>query len=142
MTAAVFDASALVQALIASQQIPETARLLRRFSDELWLPQLARQEFVNAVWRLERRGVISRVGANVALGHFARLSARYVDSPAWIDKTLATARLFGQPRIYDAIYLICAEELDADLWTADRRFVASFGSARPARVRLLPDDVD
>jgi predicted nucleic acid-binding protein len=41
----------------------------------------------------------------------------YIDSDVWVEQGLDTARRYRQPRIYDAIYLACAEEMGLELWT-------------------------
>ena len=33
-------------------------------------------------------------------------------------------------------------DLRCDLWTCDRKFVASFGGLRPSNLKLCPDDVE
>jgi len=102
---------------------------------------VAGQEFVKAVWKLERRGVATSVEVNRAIEQFWRLDAKYVDSRDWPIHSLAIARRYRQARMFDAIYLACAEDLGAELWTCDRRFVLSFGGERPGMLKLCPDDL-
>ncbi|MBI5948099.1 MAG: type II toxin-antitoxin system VapC family toxin [Chloroflexi bacterium] len=75
-----------------------------------------------------------------AVRDFDALSIQLVDSAEWVDRALVIARRFDQSNIFDAMYLACAEDLDAELWTCDRRFAASFGPSRPQRLLLCPAD--
>lgn len=66
------------------------------------------------------------------------MALEYVESAAWVRRALETARRYRQPRIFDAIYLACAEDLDAELWTCQqplrsvlRRCVSGGPQARP-----------
>ncbi len=139
MTRLVLDASVPARAYLPGQIIPATHAVLR--AGTLFAPAILRQEFFNAAWRAERRGLLPAAGLDTVLRDFDALPIEFVDSPDWVGRALAVARRFDQPNIFDAIYLACAEDLDADLWTCDRRFVASFGADRPQRVFLCPVDV-
>lgn len=104
-------------------------------------PLVLRQEVYNAVFTVERRGLIPPAVAERAIREFEDLSIEYSDHPSWVPRAREIALRFRQPSIFDAIYLVCAEDLGSELWTCDRRFVASFGALRPANLRLCPDDV-
>lgn len=140
MTEVVVDASLLSGAWIASQQVAGAEEVLLGAS-RLFGPPLLRLEFRNAIYRLERRGILAQEEVERLREQFEAAHMSIVDSPAWLDRAMALARRFKQPAVYDAIYLACAEDLGADLWTCDARFVRSFGIQRPARLRLCPDDV-
>lgn len=51
----------------------------------------------------------------------------------------AVARRFGRPTTYDSEFYALAEQLGAELWTADDRFVNAMGRRRPPWVRRLSD---
>lgn len=103
-------------------------------------PSVLAQEFTNALWRLERRGVITLAESQKALTDFEVLPLALVESGQWVRGAIDIARQHSQPRIFDALYLACAHDRGAELWTCDRRFVASFGPGRPPNLRLCPDD--
>jgi predicted nucleic acid-binding protein len=104
-------------------------------------PAILFQEFANAAWLLQRRGLLLATEVDRRLAELEAMPLQVIDDPGWVARALAVARRFGQPRIFDAIYLACADDLGAELWTCDRRFVNSFGAARPANLKLCPDDV-
>jgi len=135
------DASLVPAALFPSQLIPPAREILLDIEFELLAPAVLRQEFTNAVWHLERRRVMIGSEADTALAEFERLPILFMNADSWVPRALAMARRYDQPRIFDAIYLACAEDLGVDLWTCDRRFVQSFGADRPPRLKLCPDDL-
>jgi predicted nucleic acid-binding protein len=141
LTILVVDASMIGAALFPSQYLHGAEAVVRGGAGSVWAPQLLTQEVTNSAWKLERRGLLTRDDVDSVLARFARLGIELVDSPGSPRRALAIARRFTQSRIFDAIYLACAEDLDAELWTCDRRFVASFGNHRPSCLRLCPDDV-
>jgi hypothetical protein len=71
------------------------------------------------------------------LASFARAPIEYAREPAWVNRALEIARAANLSTIYDALYLACAETLDADLFTSDRQFCDAFGATLPARVKLV-----
>ena len=135
----VIDASVLTRAWFPSQLVPAASGLIQPMADvELVCPEILRQEFANAAWKLERRGLLNPDDVD---GWLDRLGITFVEVPEYVRTALATARRFGQPRIFDAIYLACADDLGAELWTCDRRFVNSFGPERPPNLKLCPDNL-
>ena len=103
-------------------------------------PWILRQEFFNAVRRLENRRIVDRAAADRAIAEFEQLGVHLIDQPKWIERALATSRRFNQSGIFDAIYLACADDLGAELWTYDGSFVRSFGDRRPTNLRFAPED--
>ena len=99
------------------------------------------KEFYNAVHRGVRRGLIQPPDGLGILSEFESLPIAYYDSPSWIPRAYAMAQRHRQPGIFDAIYYACAEDVGAELWTCDQRFVTSLRSERPRWLRLCPDDI-
>ncbi|MFN0148973.1 MAG: type II toxin-antitoxin system VapC family toxin [Dehalococcoidia bacterium] len=138
----VLDASIFSGAWFPSQPVPASDSLIRpALGIELFAPTILRQEFANAAWKLERRGRITRDEVDIWIATLDEMGITFVEQIRYIPTALATARRFGQPRIFDAIYLACADDLGAELWTCDRRFVNSFGAERPSNLKLCPDDI-
>lgn len=137
----VVDASVVSAAIFRGQVDTRIEAVLRAEGVNLVAPQLLRYEVANAVRQLVRRGHLLSPEAAVAFSGFADLEIGFVDSPGWPERAFLIAQQFGHGAIYDAIYLACAEDLGAELWTRDRRFVESFGDARPPLLRLYPDDI-
>jgi predicted nucleic acid-binding protein len=139
--AVVIDASIALGASQPSQAVPEAANLINANGERLFAPSILWQEYLNGLFRLERRGIATSEAIDRSVEWFNGLATRYLDERAWRAQSLAIARRFRLSRIYDAIYYVCAEDLGAELWTCDRRFVAAFGDERPGWLKLCPDDL-
>jgi predicted nucleic acid-binding protein len=59
------------------------------------------------------------------LAEFEGLDILLVDSEPLVQRAYDQARRRQQSQLFDAVYLACADDLDADLWTCDARFVRS-----------------
>ena len=94
------------------------------------------------MFRGERQGNLAPDEAEQVLGELFSLPIEYSWDPEWLPRARRIALRFRQPNIFDAIYLVCADDLRCDLWTCDRKFVASFGALRPTNLKLCPDDVE
>lgn len=141
MITRVLNTSVAAMFLFDSQRDPRARELLEDDAVEFAAPHLLTYEIANTAHQLIRRGSITASEAVEALDIFRRIPIHFVDAPGWSSRAFSIAQQFRQRAIYDAIYLACAEDLDAELWTRDRRFVASFGGTRPALLRLYPDDL-
>ena len=96
---------------------------------QLAAPTLLRYEVTNALYRYQKQGLLSeeivRIGLNAAL----TLPIQLHGETDLHRRALALAERFALPAAYDAHYLAVAEQLDAELWTADRRLARAVGSA-------------
>jgi predicted nucleic acid-binding protein len=96
---------------------------------QLAAPTLLRYEVTNALYRYQKQGLLSeeivRIGLNAAL----TLPIQLHSETDLYRRALALAERFALPAAYDAHYLAVAEQLDAELWTADRRLARAVGSA-------------
>jgi predicted nucleic acid-binding protein len=131
----------LAAACDGTQFLSAAREVVERSRDAIFAPPVLWQEFANGRYRLERRGIHTTEENDEALTWVDRLAIHRVDSERWVARALAIARRYRQPRVFDAIYFACAEDLAAEMWTCDRKFVASFGPDRPAWLKLCPDDV-
>lgn len=112
----VVDASAVVEVLL---QLPAAERLMDRIfgsGESLHAPHLLDVEVAQVIRRYARRGDISPARGAEAIGDLAVMPiTRHSHTPllerAWQLRDNATA--------YDAVYLACAEALDASLVTRD-----------------------
>ena len=102
-------------------------------------PPLISTEVANALARKTMQGMLSR---QEAVYHFSTLPAllpELIDIDDLIVPAFENACALRHP-IYDLIYLECARRLDAQLITADRRFIAKLADTNLARhVTLLSD---
>ena len=132
----VIDASMTTAALFPSQQRPGALALLGDSRAELIAPAILRQEFLHALLRTERRFAADRGTAARTLADFEALEITYFDSDAWPRRAYELARELGTG-LFDTIYLVAAEDLDAELWTLDQRFLRALGGRYAERVRTL-----
>jgi predicted nucleic acid-binding protein len=135
----VIDASVAVKWLLPEAGAESAQRLLDS-GDGLMGPALIRVEVAAAIARKSRFGEVDRRDAaaaaelwfqSIADGLIA-LSPDDVDLPRGFRLALE----LGHP-VQDCLYLALAERLGAELFTADRKFVARAGPSHPA-VRALP----
>jgi predicted nucleic acid-binding protein len=135
----VVDASVAVKWLLPEAGAESAQRLLDS-GDGLMGPALIRVEVAAAIARKSRFGEVDRRDAaaaaelwfqSIADGLIA-LSPDDVDLPRGFRLALE----LGHP-VQDCLYLALAERLGAELFTADRKFVARAGPSHPA-VRALP----
>jgi predicted nucleic acid-binding protein len=95
-------------------------------------PPLLPIEVTNIVRkRLRTVAAISLEEATLQLERFLSFPIE-IRNPAGLHRrALVIADRFGLPAAYDAHYLALAEQLDCQLWTADRRLVRAVASAMP-----------
>lgn len=84
-------------------------------------PRLIRYELVNVINKSRRAKVISEATALDLMDAMLKLPIVLHDSKSMHTRALALAARFDLPATYDAHYLALAEELDCELWTADKR---------------------
>jgi predicted nucleic acid-binding protein len=135
----VLDASVVLRAMLPTQYLPSAESILHMPGVERFAPDILRQEFYNVLLKTERRRTISIQAADALAIRFNSEPIRYVSRENWVLRAWPFARQFSLG-LFDTIHLVCAEDLDAELWTCDRQFVARLGSSRPPRVKLCPDD--
>lgn len=125
----VFDASAMVEALVGRQADPE---LLDALQDDRHAPHLLDVEVLSVLRGLALGGKLSVTAADRARAdHFAFAIARY-DLANLADRIWHLRNTFTA---YDAAYLALAEALAVPLLTCDSK-LASGGHA--AQVRAFP----
>lgn len=99
-------------------------------------PYLLQVEFRAAARSLERRGLMSRAEGERAISLFRLPPIRYSWDEVWPDRVMDIARSIGASRIYDSLYLACAEANEATLYTCDASFVRACG-ATSRHLRLV-----
>lgn len=97
------------------------ARSVRHADDDLIAPTLLMAEAGNALWQLIRAGQVSRENATAALALLTSGTPHLLSIPPLLPRALALATELDYP-VYDCVYLALAEQHDARVVTADRRF--------------------
>ena len=115
---------------------PESERAEALVGGELVAPDWILAEAANALWKKVVKGEITR---EHALGVFPQLSKTVALVPAaeLAEPALEAALELRHP-VYDALFLVLAEDLNADLVTADLRLIdACRGTGFESRIRRL-----
>jgi predicted nucleic acid-binding protein len=119
----VVDASAVVAALIDSGADGAWARTGLR-GHELVAPAQLYVEVSNVLRRAVLAGSLGRDAAALAHGDLVQLPVSVFPFEPLSERVWA---LHATVTAYDAAYVALAEELDAPLWTLDRRLAAASG---------------
>ncbi|MBI2767630.1 MAG: type II toxin-antitoxin system VapC family toxin [Chloroflexi bacterium] len=134
------DASFLLRAMVPSQQLPAAQSVLSELVEgghQFVSTNLLQSEFASNLRSLHRRGVID-TEARVSLWRaFRLLPIEHGWNDAWIERALEIAEAAGQSKIYDSLYLACAEAFGIELLTCDASFVRALGANPPSPVRLV-----
>jgi predicted nucleic acid-binding protein len=130
----VVDASVAVKWFVPENDSDRAAALLA--SPEVFhAPEFLRLELANAIWKNVLRKRVPREVHSVAEPELERIIAYWHDPSPFIASAFAQACDASHP-IHDFIYLTLARHLNAQLVSADRRFLAK---APPGAVIALQD---
>jgi predicted nucleic acid-binding protein len=119
------DASLIVR-LVADPADVSVHQLWERWSADnqrIAAPTLLFYEITNALYQYERHGLLTPASAQLAQGAALELPIDLYSSAGLHRRALELALRLSLPATYDAHYLALADELQAELWTADRRLV-------------------
>lgn len=108
-------------------------------------PALLGYEVANALHRYHLAGFLSFASADLVLDAALSLPVRLRSSRELHNRALRLASHLSLPETYDAHYLAVAEQVGAELWTADGRLAKHVGDVGDVRhrfplVRLLGRD--
>ena len=136
----VLDASFLSRGTIASQLLPEaraTLRSLLATRSRIVAPVLLEAEFASVLQKLGARGRLTRDDRVALWTDFEDLSIEFLWHPSWVRRAMAIAEAAGLSKVYDAIYLACAEAFGFELITCDARFARAAQPVTTAAIRLI-----
>jgi predicted nucleic acid-binding protein len=136
------DASLAVKWLLREDWTDEARALLRASVNadrEIVAPPLLPMEVTNTLrQRMRTMNGLSIDEALLLLEEFLDLPVVLRNPEGLNRRALILADVFRLPAVYDAHYLALAEQLDCELWTADRRLVRAVAPAMPL-VRFIGD---
>jgi predicted nucleic acid-binding protein len=134
----VVDASVAVKWFVAETDFL-VADDLSASNHRLFAPRLIMTEVANTLARKAKAGLMSAAEACVYLRSLPHYFGGLLAVDELIEPALKNACAIRHP-IYDLIYLEAARRLDAQLVTADRRFIAKIaGTDFAPHVMLLSD---
>lgn len=141
MTTAVVDANLFLRMLLPSQLDARALTLWRRFVEqgtEIVVPSQAVSETMSTLRsHVFHKRISIRDGERLFRELQFLVGVCRTEPAQW--GAWAVARRFGRPTTYDSEFYALAEQLGAELWTADDRFVNAMGRRRPPWVRRLSD---
>lgn len=120
------DASIAVKAVTDEKGCDEALALFkkwRRTGADLIAPALIDYEVSSVLCRKAFVGDIKENEVIQAYRLFLELGVKTIHDPTLLEKALLIARSFSQRTSYDFAYLTCAQSLNAELVTADFKFV-------------------
>ncbi len=99
-------------------------------------PSFTWAEVGSVLRKKQRRNLLTSEEASDCYSEFCNLAIQYIDSPAIHRHAWELANEYQLPTMYDAAFLACAEQNDAELWTADRALITQL-QPLPSYVHLL-----
>lgn len=134
----VVDASVAIKWFAPEALSPQAERLLDGV-DTLFAPDLLLLECANIIWKKVRLGELARPDGDAALAALRSGPIDLLDTRPLVEQALQLAHEIAHP-VYDCVYLVAAEAVDAIVVTADRRFFDQcWSSTRRARIAWLAD---
>lgn len=106
-------------------------RAAARRQDRIVGPPVLPAEVANAVYQRFRRRDLSLAEANIAVAQFVQLAIMIETPPDLVPRAYAFARNHQLKSIYDCLYVVLADHLSAELWTADRRLFDAVAAVAP-----------
>jgi predicted nucleic acid-binding protein len=128
----VLDASAVVELLLSTPTGRNVADRLKALPTPAHVPHLLAVEVTHALRRLAATTAITSTEAHEALVVLGQLDLQRWDHEPMLRRAW---QLRDNLTIYDAMYVVLAEALDAPLLTIDRRLGRSIG--HHARIEVL-----
>jgi predicted nucleic acid-binding protein len=130
----VLDASVALKLILQEEHSDRAEALLNdtlHRGDPLFLPHLAAAEVTNAVLQRVRRGTMDDAEAVNALTDFFRLPLQQAQPDHLPLRALNFALAHRIRSAYDSIYVVTAQLLDVELWTADQNLLNALGGVAP-----------
>lgn len=128
----VVDASVAMKWLVTEELADVARQFLRdQAAGRMFAPPFLPSEITNALYQRLRRGNITSAEAEVALLQFLRLHITLLQPDGLYQNALAFARSNGLRATYDSLYIVLAQFLATELWTADERLLSDVRMTAP-----------
>jgi predicted nucleic acid-binding protein len=132
-TIAIVDASLVIKAILPNPEMPQCRLVLERLKDtQLVAPALWIYEITSALTKAVHFEQLTEPEGREVLHQALTLGVQIV-LPDEVQSRLAYdwTNQLQRTSAYDSFYLITAEALNADFWTADHRLERSLGDHKP-----------
>ncbi len=130
----VVDASLVVKWLVREDHTDKALAVLRSWHDEEVTPAapyLLPFEVANALHRKVLRGELSVADSTRMIAQLLSSRLELHQTAELHARALELASEFQQGAVYDAHYLVLAEEFSCELWTADQKFYRAVNDRIP-----------
>jgi len=137
----VIDASLVIKAILPNPEISRCQAVLAQLQDQqLVAPALWVDEIASALAKAVHFGQITAKEGEEALHQAMALGVQII-LPDETQAGLAYHQALKLKRasVYDSFYLVTAEGLEAEFWTADKRLVHSFQVNKPAWMHFIDE---
>jgi predicted nucleic acid-binding protein len=138
---AVIDASVVIKALLPNPDLERCQFVLDHLQNRrLIAPALWVYEITSALIKAVHFKELTALEARSALHQAISLGVQVIlpdeiQAHLAFDQTLQLKRAAA----YDSFYLVTADALEADFWTADRRLINSFSGEKPAWLHSIDE---
>jgi predicted nucleic acid-binding protein len=136
--AVVVDASVALKRVLAEEFTEESRSLFAQSLKDrrpVVAPPLLPSEVGNALYRRLRTSVPSRrltdAEADRALAAFLLLPITLLAPEDLYSRAFTFAKTLRLPSLYDSVYVVLAQLLNAELWTADQRLLSAVATSAP-----------
>lgn len=137
--AVVVDASVAVKWVLTVEELSGHAQTLLeqslRSRQPILVPSHLPSEVASALYQRTRtrepRRHITEEEAQEALLKFLEYPIELLTTPELYQRAFVFAKNNHLPSMYDSLYVVAAQMVDAELWTADRRLINGLGTAAP-----------
>jgi predicted nucleic acid-binding protein len=136
--AVVVDASVALKRVLAEEFTEESRSLFAKSLQDrrpVVAPPLLPSEVGNALYQRLRTSVASRrltdAEADGALAAFLHLPITLLAPDDLYPSAFAFAKTHHLPSVYDSVYVVLAQLLQTELWTADQRLVHAVAPSAP-----------
>jgi predicted nucleic acid-binding protein len=128
----VVDAGLAMKSVVLENFKNEARHLLQdNAGGNLFAPPLLPNEVTNTLFQRQRRGSITASEADAALTQFLRFGVTLVQPPQLYQQAFAFARSSALQATYGSVYVVLAQLLGTELWTADGRLLAALSGKAP-----------
>jgi predicted nucleic acid-binding protein len=140
---AVIDASLVVKAIVPNPDLDRCQDILLRLEEkQLIVPSLWVYEVTSALSKAVHFKSLTPTEGHAALRKAFSLGVQVVfPDETQVHSAFTRTLELRRAAAYDSFYIVVAEALNAEFWTADRRLINSFSDNKPSWLHSI-DEVE